>query len=155
MFRRFFRWLFRIDPLKGRLLFRFHDGVQDRAVDPFVTFRRLQSLVDVETIEPLASAGQEPEATDFAVAISKAFGVERWDEQTQSGLTDWELQGLLVAFTEYLDELKKNSSPGPTSSSPTGSESSTSQEPPPKTTSCSSGSGATATAPTAAPVGGS
>lgn len=128
---------------KQRLLFRFDDGRQERAVDPFKVWRELQNhpTLNLERDLPFVDDGVEPETTNCLAAICQIFGVERFDPISGDGMTDWELLNLLEGLAAYLEALKKNISGGPTSPAVTAAESSTSQAPPSAATSFSAPSG--------------
>ena len=100
----------------SRLLFSFWDGRQTRNADPYRLWRELSSYPTVNIVEaaPLVDEGQEPETTQVVTAIADVFGVTRWDETTQTGLTDWEILNLLGNLDQYLLAIKKKYSPGPT-----------------------------------------
>jgi hypothetical protein len=51
--------------------------------------------------------------------VARVFGVSRWDDSSQTGLTDWEVLDLFGDLNEYLLAIKKKYSPGPTSPPPT------------------------------------
>lgn len=123
---RWIRHLLERRRLAQRGLFRYHDGQRTRYGDPFAIFRALHNdpVVNMERAPDSVDAGEEPETSQFMELLAKSFDVSRWDGR--SGLSDWELMALFGAFTDYLDELKKNISPGLTSSKPTASESSAS-----------------------------
>ena len=110
---------------RQRALFEYWDGCRQRRADPFLTWRRLfaDPAVNLLDLLPLADQGKEPETTQVIEFLCRAFGVERYDERTGQGLTDWEVLRLLSQFHQYLEALKKNTSPGPTSSPPTAQES--------------------------------
>ncbi len=129
--------------LHQRGLFRYHDGRRWRHGDPFLIWRRLHNhpKCNLETMAPELDEGKEPGATIVLDAICQVFDVQRWDDHGKSGLIDWELIGLLAQLDAFLDDLKKNTSPGPISSEPTESESSISPAPPDEVTSSSSDSG--------------
>lgn len=131
----------------ARLLYVFHDGTHERKVDPFRTWRALQSdpNFDVVTHGPLMDKGLEPETTNGLLAICNAFGVKLFDEATGTGMTDLELMNLLADFCVWLEAVKKKSFPSPNSSAPMAGESSTSPEPQSARTSFSSDSGSAET----------
>jgi hypothetical protein len=128
-----------------RLLFRFHDGRQTRAVDPFKVWRELRNhpTFDFQSKLPLVDKGLEPATTDCVNALCDIFGVERWNEAWERGLTDWEILNLLDYHAQFLDTLKKNINGGPISSPPTDSASSISPAAPGEPTSSSEHFGST------------
>lgn len=127
----FSRWRLR-RATKQRLLFQYHDGKQTRYGDPFGLWRALHAhpTLNLERDADALDRGEEPAATQAITALCQIFGVQRWNEQTGRGLTDWEVCDLIVQLQQYLDALKKNTSAGPTSPEPTGLPSSTGQEAP-------------------------
>lgn len=129
--------------LHRRGLFRYHDGRHWRYGDPFLMWRRLHnhSKCNLETMAPELDDGNEPEASIVLDAICEVFGVQRWDEESKTGLIDWELIGLLAQLNGFLNDLKKNTSPGQILSEPMDSESSISPAPPAEATNSSSDSG--------------
>jgi len=140
------RWLRKRRRRRSLALMRFWDGERFRYADPFLVWRRIYSDpdVDLQAIAPLADAGHEPEATQAIDLIARAFEVQRFDEATQTGLTDWEICGLLNDMDAYMEAVKKKYNFGPISPEPTASESSISPEPPTETPKPSSGSGSVA-----------
>lgn len=123
-------WFTERNATSRRSLFRYWDGGKWRAGDPFAIWRALANhpKLDLDTMAPMADAGKEPETTILIEAFCEVFDVQRWDEKAQTGLTDWEIMNLLVELQTYFSNLKKNTSPGPTSPAPTDSESSMSGE---------------------------
>jgi len=119
-----------------REIFKYHDGVRDRYGDPLAIARKLKTNQhgDIETLATLCDDFQEPEASQFIEVVRKAFGLPDWNDQDGSGLTDSEVVELFGKFADYIEGLKKNTSPGPISSPPTDSESSTSPEAPSEVT---------------------
>ena len=101
--------------LRGRLLFRYYDGTRTRWADPLRTQRELvgHPKLNVEEMAPFVDAGKEPEVTIFCQAVCDVFGVTRWDGRR--GMTDAELMNLFNRFGGYIEALKKNTSPPPTS----------------------------------------
>jgi hypothetical protein len=99
--------------LGGRGLFQYWDGIRTRYADPALVWRNLLNhpKMNLETMVPLAEQGHDPEATIVTEALCGIFGVQRWDEDAQAGLTTWEILDLIPQFEEYLAALKKNTSP--------------------------------------------
>lgn len=102
--------------LKRRALFAYHDGTRIRYADPAIAWRDLVNhpTMDFGETVPLAAQGKEPATTTLLNALAEVFSVERWDESTGRGLTNWELLDLLRQFDEYLAALKKNTNPSRT-----------------------------------------
>lgn len=145
MFGRIKKWLADRRLKNRRSLFRYWNGERDVYGDPFYIWRQILNhpKFNAETMAFLVDEGSEPETTICVEAMCEIFGVQRWDSDTQSGLTDMEIIMLLDSFDAYLSGVKKNSSTGATSSPPTDSESSTSTEAPKEATSSSSGANST------------
>lgn len=118
--------------MRGRALFCFWDGQRQRYADPFRTLRALDhhGEMNLTAMADLVDKGVEPESTVVINGVAEVFGVTRWDEASGTGLTDWEITGLLSDFLAYLESLKKNGNPGPISSEPTDSPSSTGPDSP-------------------------
>jgi hypothetical protein len=102
---------------RHRLLFSYWDGNRVRRADPYRLSRELQGQkeLDLIAVAPLVDEGKEPETTQFVSVIAAVFGVERWNDSTQSGLMDWEILDLFRDFNGYLLNIKKKYNPGPTS----------------------------------------
>lgn len=117
--------------LQRRGLLPFFDGIRQRWADPFLVWRALYNhpVVNLEKHGAAADEGSEPETTEYIKAIVEVFGVQRWDDVTRTGLTDWEILHLIPQLSSHLVALKKNTSPGPTSSPPTEPVSSSGQAP--------------------------
>ena len=126
-----------------REIFKYHDGVRDRYGDPFVIARKLKTNQhgDLAALEAMAGEMQEPETTQFVQVLREAFGIPPWNDLDGEGLTDWNVMDVFQRFGDYIEGLKKNTSPGPISSPPTDSESSVSLEPQNDVTSAPSGCG--------------
>ena len=131
MFGRIKKWLVDRRLKKRRSLFRYWNGKREVYGDPFSIWRQILNhpKFNAETMAFLVDEGSEPETTICVEAMCEIFGVQRWDAETQTGLTDMEIIMLLDGFDNYLSTVKKNSSLGATSSPATASESSTSTEP--------------------------
>jgi hypothetical protein len=104
-----------------RAIFRYFDGVKERAIDPIFALRALDAHqkfhFDEHAKQLLAG---DFETTKIAVdAIREIFGVQPWSENSL-GLTEGETLALLWKFVAYNDDIKKNISPPLTSPPPTG-----------------------------------
>ncbi len=106
------RWIER-RRLRQRAIFAYHDGTRTRYADPAQIWRSLLNHPDMDLAEmgPPAEQGKEPAASTVLAALAEIFAVERWDESSKRGLTDWEILDLPHQFDEYLATLKKNISP--------------------------------------------
>lgn len=122
-----------------RDIFEFWDGQAYRNIDPWRAFRDIRDDAKFnleEHPELIADSGAEPETTYMALAVCRAFGVERFDGK--KGLTDQELMELLTDLVIYLRDLQKKTDFGSTPLPLTDLESSIGPEPPPATTNSSS-----------------
>jgi len=131
MLLRWFQQWYERRRLRGRGLFRYHDGRRIRYADPALLWRKLLNdpRLDFEVMLPLADQGKEPEATTVGKVLCEIFEVEPWDDTRRTGLTSWEVLDLVRQFDEYLDALKKNTSPSRMPLQLSGYGSSTSPEP--------------------------
>lgn len=106
---------------RGREIFRFWDGARERGADPISVMRAIaldEVFVPEVHLDPLLLEGipnrDAAEASQIAVeAARRIFGVQAWSDD-QPGLTEQETLQLWLNFAEYLDGLKKNSSPNQT-----------------------------------------
>lgn len=98
---------------RKRGLFPYWDGERKRWADPFTIYRGLSaSDVDLESMAPAIDEQKEPETTQAIDCICQAFDVSRWSDKTCTGLTDWEILGLVEQLDNYVNGVKKKSSPG-------------------------------------------
>jgi hypothetical protein len=134
---------------KQRLLYSYWDGKTQRRGDPFRIWREIENdtSIDLDTMAVFVDGGREPETSLMVEAIARAFRVERWNEETQSGLIDWEIIDLLIYLQSFMLALKKNISPGQTSPTITESASSTLPEALADPTNASLDSGSTSSEP--------
>ena len=129
--------------LKRRGLLPFFDGTRQRWGDPFLLWRKIftHPLIDLNRHGAAADVGREPETSEYVQALTEIFGVARWDDRCKKGLTDWEVLDLVRKLSTHLMALKKNISPGPTSSPSSASAASSGREPQKPATSEPSASG--------------
>ena len=122
-------WFKKKNTDEGKRLFSYWDGSKYRRVDPYVTWRLYcnHEGIDHESGE-LIDQGIEPFVTDFINALCEIFDVERWDDKTETGLTEQEIVGLTCELAEWFDSVKKNGDGGSISSQPTDSTPSDNQE---------------------------
>ena len=124
-------------------IFAYWDGQAVRYGDPFRLWRDLtqDEKVNLDRLLPEVDDADGKAIDEIIGHVCNVFGVTKWDEQTQTGLTDLELLNLLGNVLRWTNIVKKNSNHGPTSrpASPAAT-SSTSPEPPSETTNASSGS---------------
>lgn len=134
------------------MLFRYWDGRRWRRADPFRLWRELFARNSIADLYGPAVEGREPETTELLERLCQVFGVQRWDERTRQGLTDWEIFSLLGQFHEYLEALKKSISPGLISPPPGDSASGTGPAAPDGATKASSPSWSSPSEPSSAAV---
>ena len=120
---------------RGFFIFRTPQGEQ-RCVDPFRVFRDLTTdeNINLEQHAAASDVGEEPETTELVEHVCKVFGVERYDEETGKGYSDFEVLNLLGDFQRFLMEQKKTFESGSNSSPPTEPKSSGSSPTPPEST---------------------
>jgi hypothetical protein len=107
------RWYF----ARGREIFRFWDGRRQRRIDPVMVWRALLAhpRFDLERDTTLLEVGLDSAWQNTLDATREALGVL---PHAEGGLTERETIQLCQSFCVYALELKKNSSPLPTSSGP-------------------------------------
>jgi hypothetical protein len=107
---------------RGREIFRFFDGERERGADPIRVMRLIaldEEFVPERHLDPLLEGSLPDRDNEENIRISLAaarriFGVKEWRED-QPGLTEQETLQLWMTFATYLDALKKNGNPTPTS----------------------------------------
>lgn len=106
---------------KQRILLTIFDGKKIRKIDAYRVWRELiqNSGIDIKTIAPLVDKGQEPETSQWIDAIAKAFDVKKYDSETDTGLTDWEILSLMGELDNLMAFIKKKFNPGPILPQPT------------------------------------
>jgi hypothetical protein len=146
-----FSWKKRREERK-RLLFRYHNGQSRVVADPMLLWRAILNhpKLDLATAGAFIDAGQEPESSEALQTLCDIFGLVRFDPQTGAGLTDLEVLDVAGQFSEYMDLVKKNISPGPMPPPPGDSWSSISLEPQDEPANASSDSSSTAAEPSCA-----
>jgi hypothetical protein len=109
------RWYY----ARGREIFRYWDGRKQCRIDPVMVWRKLLAhpRFDLERDTTLLEVGLDSAWQNTLDATRDAFGVLT---HAAGGLTERETVLLCQAFCVYALELKKNSSPLPTSSGFTG-----------------------------------
>jgi hypothetical protein len=108
----------------NRAIFRFWDGQQDRAADPFEVLRAIENDPEfsLERDGALLIIGDDDSIQKTVRCVRRAFQVK---EFSQGGLLEAECLELIERFYEFLSSLKKNISASPISLQPTATESST------------------------------
>lgn len=98
---------------RTREIFRFWDGRRWRYADPLAVARALENneRFDWTTHPALTATGDLDALKVTADAVREAFALPLFDGR--HGLTEGECLSLLADFTDYLDSLKKNTSPSP------------------------------------------
>jgi hypothetical protein len=125
-----FGWLF--GRARGRLIFRYHDGMRKRRADPIVIDRALKAACpDLDSLtvllKPLpadlpgglpemfrkqAEANAEKALATIVAAVRAAFGVKPLGDDG-SGLTEGECLDLLADFREFVNDLAEAARPLP------------------------------------------
>lgn len=102
-----FGWFYR-RRLRRALLFPFWDGRRWRRADGQRLWRRYrakQELADPLLLKKLQE--DDPEASEqYLAALAEVFEVQRYDPQTEQGLTDGELLDLAVRFAQWIEKKK-------------------------------------------------
>ena len=134
--------------LGKRGIYSYSDGQRTRYADPFRIWRGIMQhpVMNFREMAPFVDAGQDPECTIVIESLCQVFGVERWDEATRRGLTDWEIVGLASSFFDWDEGQKKSTSPGPIESPPSDPTSSSGPAPLDQATSSCTDSAPTPTA---------
>lgn len=105
--------------VRSRAIFRYHDGVKERAGDPLAIYRALRALPDFEWEADAKGVDRGDEdsirRTLAAIRHPSTFAAKPFDGDTLTGMTDGETLNLLSQFVWYLESLKKNGS-GPQTS---------------------------------------
>lgn len=130
MLGKFFSWLFSFfrttSPLdlyhpKERLIYAYFNGKEIVKADPMILYRKFKDkevLIDsaIKAIRGPESKWKGPERINFIKYIREIFDLKPFEED---GLTELELSDLFNHFLTYCGDVKKNSSPSQTSSTPT------------------------------------
>ncbi len=135
-----FGWLLRLfkrrDPMelytpKERAIFWFFDGQTVRKADPMVLFKRVMDKANDISIAYKVARSESKDARlyheKFIGYIRDIFEIKRLEE---GGLTETETATLLDRLMDYIDDVKKNSSPLPPLPAPSPSSSSPSDASP-------------------------
>lgn len=101
------------DPNENRRIFKFWDGQRWTTVDPMVAYRGITGHKDYRSVEDpqLAEAGDDEAIQRMVQCARDVFAVKPYDGATGEGMTEGETVDLMVSFSLYLGELKKNTSP--------------------------------------------
>lgn len=116
-------------------IYKFHDGVSVRAVDPLAVLRKLQAVPGLSLETDLALASASEAGGEFAVEGERAierlvgatrdvFGVKPIELNAAGepvGLTETECLRLLTNFGHFVAQLQESSRPLANSPPPTGS----------------------------------
>ena len=94
---------------EAKRLFQYWDGSETRSCDPFFTWRKYEHHegIDHDSLE-LVDKNIEPFTTDFVSALCDVFNVSRYDEATETGLTELEIMDLVNQLSQWFEDLKKN-----------------------------------------------
>jgi hypothetical protein len=128
-------------------IFAYWDGCKVRYADPFRIWRELtqDEKVNFDRLMPEIDDAESPAITTAVEHVCKVFAVKRWDEATQTGLTDLQLLHLLGDVLRWTAFVKKKPSRGPTSPTVAADTSSVGQADQPSTPNSSSASTSTET----------
>ena len=131
--------LFRRQP---RNIFRYHDGTNQRSIDPLVAWDSLWTDLDGLAIAlPEATRGNQESQQIVEQIVARAFGLAIFDPATNRGLTKIEVQQLLDRYLNWMADLKKKTAQLPMPWRPTGLGFSAKQSPTkPDADSCSTSS---------------
>jgi hypothetical protein len=115
--------LFRRRAERQRQIFRYFDGVRRRGIDPIAAYRALASDPDFRyDLHVQGCLEGDLESIQITLAaVRRTFDVRPWNEATERGLTEEETLELLPQFYDYMESLKKNTAPWPSSSPSTAS----------------------------------
>ncbi len=125
-----------------RAIFRYWNGTKIVGIDPMVALSLFSSDPEFVWDKHLAGLDGPDEKFQAECAIvcrnaaRRVFNLQTWSEwnRTETGVTDLEAMGVLNQFIEFVDRLKKNIEPPPTSPASTVPQSS---EPTSPTSACS------------------
>ena len=98
------------EPESTRDIFEFWDGIETRRVDPLPIWYRLWQIEEIETLLKRA-ANNEMEAVFEVIAHTRELFELK--ELADDGLTQIEVQELLMAFLDFANLLKKKHGPLP------------------------------------------
>jgi hypothetical protein len=117
MFYRLWIWIAYFLGIDPRGIFVYFDGRRHRHADPMVMARAIWSIpgfdpdVSRQLISSDVGATKLLGFEQIAVAVRDAWSISSAED---GGLTDLECFQLLARFDDYLGDLKKSGSPGPT-----------------------------------------
>lgn len=111
-----FNWLTR-RRRKARDIFKYHDGVKTRWIDPLVAWDSMLDDEECNLLRDFAGSdrGEEDSVENIINMACRVFHVEKWSENAP-GLTKDELNTLVFDFMQFMEHLKKKRSPSPTQS---------------------------------------
>lgn len=111
---------------RRREIFRFHDGIRRRRIDPIPTIIALESheLFNPRDDPRLLESGDTDASLRVSQAVREVFGIQQLNDRGK-GLTMTEQLAVLTRFYLFLEMLKKKSSPSPTPPLPTEASTST------------------------------
>jgi hypothetical protein len=131
-------------------IFRFHDGIRNRAIDPLVAWRAMwehptcNPNSDFEPAVGIAPDGSpskyDPAAQDRVLDMAREMFALRAYSEDSPGLTIEETFNLLWSFMNYMNALKKKPAVSPTPSAASASGSSQPSTTPPESASSSTSS---------------
>lgn len=98
------------EPEQTRDIFEFWDGTETRRVDPLQIWYRLWQLEDIEATMQRAANNEMEAVQEVIVATRGLFDLKPLES---NGLTEIEVQTLLMKYLDYANELKKKHGPLP------------------------------------------
>jgi len=98
------------EPEQTRDIFEFWDGTETRRVDPLQIWYRLWQLEDIEATMQRAANNEMEAVQEVIVATRGLFDLKPLES---NGLTEIEVQTLLMKYLDYASELKKKHGPLP------------------------------------------
>jgi hypothetical protein len=108
---------------RERFLYRYWNGEKEVAADPLVLFKQYAEiqgdLAGSIVVARSAMKDSRQEHDKAVLLVRKLFSILPFDPATGKGLTETESLDVMDHFLDFLDNVKKNSSPTPTSATET------------------------------------
>ena len=100
---------------RSRNIFRYWDGQRFIRDDPQVLYRKLATHSRFEWDVHTQLIDQDDESREIVLdATREIFHIQKFDPETERGLTEEETFNLLWSFMNYCHSKKKNTNPSPT-----------------------------------------
>lgn len=104
-----FSWLTKqrkpVEP--DRDIFEYWDGIQCRKVDPLPVWYAFWEIGEIRGIMDKAANGEAEATRELTQAARDLFAVQPYNPAQNVGLTELEVQKLLMKFLEWCNHLKK------------------------------------------------